>query len=66
MRKENLNFIVNMKGGFTMYCFRPYELKQISIEKRLSERQSMEFDSIHWLNPLLYKCSIIYFRDIVT
>ena len=49
-----------------MYCFRPYELKQINIETRLSERQSIGFDSIHWLDPLLYKCSIGYFRDIVT
>ncbi len=49
-----------------MYCFRQYEQKQINIETRLSERQGMCCDSIHWLNPLLYKCRIGYFRDIVS
>lgn len=49
-----------------MYCFRSYELKQINIEAKLSERQSMIFDGIHWLNPLLYECGISCFRDIIT
>jgi|GEM_PF-767157 len=47
-----------------MYCFKTYELKQINIESKLSERQSMDFDSMHWLNPLLCKCDIIHLVDI--
>lgn len=49
-----------------MYCFRPYEFKQINIEARLSERQSIGFDNIHWSDPLLYKCSISNFGGIIT
>ena len=46
-----------------MYCFRIYEIKQINTKARLSERQSMNFEGIHWLNPLLlYKCDI---RDVI-
>jgi len=49
-----------------MYCYGLYEPKQMNILTRLPERQSIGFDSLHWLNPLLYKCSNGYFRDIVT
>lgn len=42
-----------MKGGFAMYCFRIYELKKINIQSKLSERQGISLDTIHWLNPLL-------------
>jgi len=39
-----------------MYCFGNYELKQINIMTKLSERQGINYNGIHWLNPLLYKC----------
>lgn len=39
-----------------MYFFWNYELKQLNIVTKLSGRQGIDNNGIHWLNPLSYKC----------
>jgi len=41
-----------------MYCFNINLLNQMNIESKLSKRQIINIDGIHWLNPLVYKCDI--------
>lgn len=52
-----------MERRITMYCFGQYEQRQINITQKLSERQSMNFGGIHWLNPLLHKCDKEFYPD---
>ncbi|OPZ91833.1 MAG: hypothetical protein BWY74_01831 [Firmicutes bacterium ADurb.Bin419] len=46
-----------------MYRFEHCELRKLNISTKLSEKQSMNFECIHWINPLFYKCGEMLYPD---